>query len=97
MPSHVKCRKCGMNVLFTELIRDDEGQVVCIHCYRKLKQVKDSLNNEIIPESREIKEDNSERLNYYCNGCAFKFSRRIGFNFSKCPNCGQESISILNI
>jgi len=98
MSTYVKCRSCNLSVLFNELIMNDQNEVVCIKCYRKMKNFEDTMNKVVVQkDEKEESYESGERINYYCNSCAYKFTRRVGFTFTKCPNCGDEKLSVLNI
>lgn len=37
----------------------------------------------------------SDYIFFKCESCAYSFSRKSSFNFKNCPNCGKDSIKVV--
>jgi Zn finger protein HypA/HybF involved in hydrogenase expression len=85
----VSCTRCTVNVPINQTTYENNSRnLICFECYNKLAQ-------GLHPDKVVQKAEPSDRLNYKCNNCGFKFSRGVNFQFSgACGNCGKHTLEI---
>lgn len=85
----VSCTRCTSNVLISHTTYDPSGRnLICFNCYNKLAKGEQPYKvvQTAVP---------SDRTNYRCFNCNYKFSRLNTFQFTGiCFNCGKRTVEI---
>ena len=83
----IKCHKCG-NEYGMDMMRigSDGKNLMCRNCIeRKVVQKQD-----ISPEAKIHKEQESPTKEYFCKECRYNFKRAKHITISTCPYCGSS-------
>lgn len=85
----VSCTRCTSNIPIGQTTYDSSGRsLICFNCYNKI--ARGEQPHKIIQTAVP-----TDRINYRCFNCKFKFSRSINFNFNGiCFNCGRTSVEL---
>ncbi len=83
----ISCTRCASNVLIGHSTYDSSGKnLICFNCYNKI--VRGLKPDRIIQSAL-----TSDKMQYNCLSCGFKFSRSTSFHFGgNCFNCGKSSV-----
>ncbi|MGE0792908.1 MAG: hypothetical protein AB7V77_01865 [Candidatus Woesearchaeota archaeon] len=84
-----KCVKCGKNMYPTEMrMSPDSKGYLCGECYKFEGNLKPTTSKPKFQEKPKPEQSSSDKIDYVCDKCKFKFSRRKDLTIEKCPYCG---------
>lgn len=97
MDLRTSCIKCNKKMNYGEM-RAIPGQgYMCIDCFKNPEGKMFSEKTEKIETPQSIKvniekpKTDSEQINYVCEKCKYKFSRKASLKIDKCPYCGGKN------
>ena len=99
----VSCEACSTRVPIKQMKFDFSGtELICQECYEVQKSrstssmAKKQMGQSFAIERRmERAANTSEYIFFKCEECAYSFSRKASFTFKNCPNCGKDSIKVV--
>lgn len=99
----VSCEVCSTRVNVKDMKFDMTGtSLICQECYeRQASRSTRFMEQKNLGESAAIErrlERAKNTINYIfykCEGCQYSFSRKVDFKFNNCPNCGCQSVKIM--
>ncbi|MBW2999326.1 hypothetical protein KY339_01530 [Candidatus Woesearchaeota archaeon] len=97
----VSCENCKKKAHMAQMMFGPEGELVCHECYdkeyHKYSDKKD-FGRSVVLERREKRIFRpTDRVQYVCSSCGFKFSRNRDSNFrGDCPYCGKRTLDSIS-
>ena len=85
-----KCNKCLKEVSVGQVrYNPNTKDIICKDCYGS-KSVMPQESGAF--KKKEITAAN--KINYLCETCKFKFSRKVGFDVKTCPYCDKKTVRL---